>query len=122
MVRAACAARCCARRFDLNLGLERWEELPSLWRGWLRQRLLSPGEQLVQGRPALVQGQPEAKHWLEEGQKQHGSSRAGLSLLFFPPGAAPFGGGVVGALGVFLLAPLCDNTTSITRFLIRHDF
>jgi len=37
----------------------------------------------VQARPAMAQGQLRDVHWLAEGQKQHGSGRAGFVLLFF---------------------------------------
>ena len=103
---AAFAARSGWRRGVLNLSFA--GERERRWRGELRHRLESPGEQLEQARPALAQGQLAAKHWLEVGQRQHGSSRAGFVLLFFPPGASLWGGadGAVASLGVFLLFPL----------------
>lgn len=56
---------------------------PEFW-----QRRASNGEQHVQGRLALAQGQLLVEHALWEGQKQHGSSRASASRCFFAPRGA----------------------------------
>ena len=60
---AALAARSGWRRGVLNLSFA--GERERRWRGELRHRLESPGEQLEQARPTLAQGQLAAKHWLE---------------------------------------------------------
>ena len=65
----------------------------------------------MQACPALAQGQLRAVHRLAEGQRQHGSGRAGFVLLFFgPAGAGDSSGGaadgsVEASLGVLRLFP-----------------
>lgn len=102
-------------KLDAVAGWSRREELVSPTTGCFRlplqQRLNSPGPQRVQARPALAQGQLRVEHWLAEGQRQHGTSRAGFVLLFFGFAVAPASEGVVSdggreRFGDFLFDPL----------------
>ena len=73
----------------------------------LQQRLNFPGPQRVQACPALAQGQLRVEQWLTEGQRQHGTTRAGFVLLFFGLAVAPASEGVVSDGGSsFLFDPL----------------
>ena len=79
--------------------------------GLLLQQCRSPGQQSVQVRPAVAQGQLRGMQRLFDGQKQHGSARAGIVLLFFVATAAAAGGEgtaveAFATLGVFRLFPL----------------